>query len=588
MFSKEKINFLDFDIFSRRISFYYRNKEKFGSLFGFILTMLYIVISLIIFLIYLVKTLKREEVTSSDSSIYTNEIPSININKELFYFSFGLDDPTKYESFIDESIYYPEVFYIEEIRKNGQFIKQSETLLDIEKCNYTKFGKQYEQLLDKEELNNSYCLKDLNLTLKGGLNYNFLSYIKINIYPCINNSENNNHCKPKDIIDKYLTSTYFSFLSKDIGFNPFNYSFPVIPILQYLYTGIDKSILKEYLIYYGVTEINTEVGLFFDKIKKETYLKYIKDLHSFVFINNENYYPGKEIFTAKIMLEEQIYFQKRKFIKMSEVFSTTGGYMQIISTVFALIALLTKKFSLEQKLLNNLFNFNIKQRKIILCIEYKQKLDYKSLSKNNVKNFIPYEAKKSIVSKKSRRDSVIILNSNNNIRNNLGLMKRSVTMNNPNKNSLREIQSKNSAIKSKAESNDIFQRVSKFSKEKEDINNNIDPNINRSKVNMIMKEDDFDLNNIIGSQKYKKKKSRINFINDLKIFDTGRRSTVNFTIFDYYCLKKLKNKSTEIELFNFGINFFKSQMDIINFFNIIILTQIMRAKQTDNKEIFFE
>ena len=120
-------------------------------------------------------------------------------------------------------------------------------------------------------------------------------------------------------------------------------------------------------------------------------------------------------------------------------------------------------------------------------------------------------------------------------------------------------------------------------KENEQNNNNIiDQNINRSKVNMIMKEDDFNLNEIIGSQK--RKKSRFNFIDDLKIFDTGRRSTVNFTIFDYYCLKKIRNKKTEIDLFNFGINFFKSQMDIINFFNIIILTQILLAKSTDKKE----
>ena len=578
MFPQEKINFLDFDIYSRRISFYYRNKEKFGSVFGFFLTILYIVISIIIFLIYCFKTIKREEVTSSDSSIYTNKIPSIDINKELFYFSFGLDDPIKSKSFIDERIYYPEVLYIEEIRKNGQFIKQSETILDIGKCDYTKFGEQYIQLLDKEEFNNTYCLKDLNLTLKGGLNYNLLSYIKINIYPCINSTKNNNHCKPKNIIEKYLTSTYFSFLSTDIGFNPFNYSFPVIPILQYFYIGIDKSILKEYLIYYGVSEINTDIGLFFSDIKKETYLKYIKDFHSFSFIDNEKYYSGKEIFTAKIMLEEHIYFQKRTFTKMSEVLSITGGYMQVISTIFALIALLTKKFSLEQKLLNNLFNFNIKQRKIILCIEYKQKLDYNSLSKSNVKNFIPYEAKKSIVSKKSRRGSVLIMNSNNNLR---ALIKRSATMNNPNV-TLNDLNSQ-SQVKSRAESNDIFQRASKFSKEKEDNNNNIDQIINRSKVNMIMKEDDFNLNNINGSKKFRKK-SNFNIMKDLKLLDTGRRATVNFTIFDYYCLQKIKNKKTEIELFNFGINFFKSQMDIINFFNIIILTQIMLAKQTNNKE----
>ena len=47
MFQKQKLNFLDFDIYSRRISFYYKGKEKFGTTFGFILTISYIVLSLI-------------------------------------------------------------------------------------------------------------------------------------------------------------------------------------------------------------------------------------------------------------------------------------------------------------------------------------------------------------------------------------------------------------------------------------------------------------------------------------------------------------------------------------------------------------
>ena len=57
MFSSGKINYLDFDIYSRRISFFYKNKEKIGSTFGFILTVLYIIISVVIFLIYFIKFL---------------------------------------------------------------------------------------------------------------------------------------------------------------------------------------------------------------------------------------------------------------------------------------------------------------------------------------------------------------------------------------------------------------------------------------------------------------------------------------------------------------------------------------------------
>ena len=50
MFSHKKMAYLDFDIYSRRISFFFANKEKMGSTFGFLLTILYAIISVILFL----------------------------------------------------------------------------------------------------------------------------------------------------------------------------------------------------------------------------------------------------------------------------------------------------------------------------------------------------------------------------------------------------------------------------------------------------------------------------------------------------------------------------------------------------------
>jgi hypothetical protein len=94
-------NILDLDIYSRRISFFYRGKEKITSRFGFVLTLLYIIISFVIFFYYFFRTISRKDVTASDSTIYTDNIPSININHELFNLAFGLEHPTKISRFID-------------------------------------------------------------------------------------------------------------------------------------------------------------------------------------------------------------------------------------------------------------------------------------------------------------------------------------------------------------------------------------------------------------------------------------------------------------------------------------------------------
>ena len=580
MTPKQKLNYLDFDIYSRRISFYYKSKEKFGTLFGFILTISYIVLSLIIFIIHLVKTIRREEVTSSVLSIYPTEIPSIEINKDLFYISFGLEQSNQLSKYVDESIYHPEVLYIEQIKEKGEYKIKSETILNIERCNIEKFGDKYQNLLENEQLNSSYCLQDINVTLKGGFQFDEMSYIKINIYPCVNNSYNNNQCKSQDIINDYLDSSYFSVLIKDIGFSPFNFSFPTIPILQYYHTDLSKSILKKNIMYFGIVEINTDIGLLSNEIKTETYLKYTRDFNSFYLKDYEKNSQG-EILSAQIMIEDYIYYQKRIYTKITAALSATGGYMQFISTIFALIALFTKKFGLEQKLLNSLFNFNVKQRKIILSIEYKKKMDYNaSLEKGNENNYILYEPKKSIVSKKSRRESILILNTRNTITNqqNFSAFKRSVTMQNPNLTGIKGLnKSSSNDNASKNGPSELFQ---KMSKEKEELNN-------RSKVNMIVKDEELNFPQIIPESNSKKKKSKFNIFNDLKKLDKGRRTNITFNIFDYYCLRKINdNKDSEIELFNFGINFFKNQLDIINFFNIIILTQIMLTQQADKKQNF--
>ena len=56
------------------------------------------------------------------------------------------------------------------------------------------------------------------------------------------------HCKSKDIIEQYLSSTYISFQMEDFDISPTNYENPTIPIIQSLFTSFGKTlIVKEYI-----------------------------------------------------------------------------------------------------------------------------------------------------------------------------------------------------------------------------------------------------------------------------------------------------------------------------------------------------
>ena len=578
-------NILDLDIYSRRISFFYKGKEKITSKFGFVLTVLYIIISIAIFLYYFIRTILREDVTASDSTIFSNEIPSIKIDSEIFNLAFGLEHPTKITRFIDETIYYPEAYYIVMKKKNGNFVSNLKQRIKTERCGNLNSGNKFLNLLDKNELNNSYCLIDYdNIALKGGFKYTEIGYIRINIYPCVNNSNNNNHCKPRETIDKFFNNSYFSILAKDTAINPNNFSHPGNPLLLNTYTTVNKLIKKDYIVKFAITEIDTDVGFFTKQIKKGKYLKYSKDFSEFSFSYTDYYIPNKEILSLSIRLEDNINLHKRTYKKMAEVFATTGGYMQLMYSIFAIISLLTKKMNIEKKLLNSLFYFNIKQKKVILSIEYKKKLNYvtsntlidKTNSDNNLNtkimnlnnknkneniNFIPYLAKKSPMIKKYSK--VVKMEKNNrNEKINNELSRKSISF--ANLNNLKKLFNNRQNDASKDGLIEIT-KVQKNNMNEKTFIGNKKNNLNENNISKIFI------------------RSKSNESENIKQFKKENFCNIDFNIFEYYCFSNITKKRRQIELFKLAYSFFQSQMDIINFFNIIVLTQIMMKKQSDEK-----
>ena len=553
-------------------------------------------ISIAIFLYYFIRTICREDVTASDSTIFTDDIPSIDINSEIFNLAFGLEHPTKIARFIDETIYYPEAYYIENIKRNGNFVNNLKLRIKTERCGNLNSGNKFLKLLGTSELNNSYCLLDFNnISLKGGFKYTEIGYIKKNIYPCVNTSKNNNHCKPRDIIDKFFNNTYFSILAKDTALNPNNFTHPGIPILLNTYTTTNKMIKKDFVVKFAVTEIHTDLGFFSQNIKTEKYLKYNKDFSEFSVINSSNYLSGSEILSMSIRLEDNIFFQKRTYKKMAEVFATTGGYMQLIYSVFAIISLLTKKMNIEKKLLNNLFYFNVKQKKVILSIEYKKKLNYatsgtiiektnfdnetkpmKAITKvsdiNKNINYIPYLAKKSpMIRKYSKVNKIERINRNE--RFNRGSQRKSVSYAKYN-NFHKLFNGQNDA--SKDGLIDILNNLKNNNGIKQTL-------VNQNKISFNDQKQD-DLNNLQMNRLYIRSRSKEN--ENWKKIEKESFCNINFNIFEFYCFWKLTKKKDQIELFKLAFKFFKSQMDIINFFNNIILTQIMMKKQSNEKHNF--
>ena len=553
MRKNEGINLLDFDIYSNRISLFSNNRERIGSYFGLFLTIIYIMISIILIVFHLIDTVKRTEMRVYDSTTYSKNTPSINIDSNMINFAFGLEDRISSNRFVEPSIYYPEILYFDRVKlPGGEFQTVERKVLKFSRCSKEHFGKNYMDLLVENELNNSYCLDDFNLTLAGGFKYDRMSYIRIKIIPCVNKTENNFTCKSREEIDYYLTGGYISVLLKDIGLNPSNYSFPVTPTLQDLYTTIDKQMFRDFILNFRIDEIQTDTGLFYENIYKKNYLQFLNYEQSFYFRSEEEYYSGKQVCAIQIRLNDLIHIQRRSYKKLPEIFSIIGGYMQLLSTIFSLISLLISKLDLEVKIMNELFNFNIRENKMTMKIRTLK--DFALLkNKDYMKN--PYTNKKILFYQKiQNRNSVskknLILKSSNAlpIINNFSF------------------KNKDNLIENNKNNNNFYMTINNqnnilFTDKK---NNDLDNSKSRIKSSN---------NNPIYFKPLKIPLTQNNNINQYNKSITNENNTIQLNLFSYYCFGRICKKKIHIELFNIGITLYRKRMDIINVFTILLLTE---------------
>ena len=77
--------------------------------------------------------------------------------------------------------------------------------------------------------------------------------------------------------------------------------------MQNLKTNVDIIMCRESLIYLGIAEVQTDLGLFSQNLKIENFLEYRKYSQSFFYINKTEYHNGKEIFSGQKKLEELIH-----------------------------------------------------------------------------------------------------------------------------------------------------------------------------------------------------------------------------------------------------------------------------------------
>jgi len=543
----------DFDLFGKEPNLFYKGKEKKTTYFGSIISLLFFIIYLAFLIYKLNRMLNKTDVTFYDTFEYLENPPSIKLFSDIFYVGFALEHPITYDPFIDEGIYYPRAFFKNAQRNGDKWIIESKEI-ELERCKIEKFGKDFQDKLIHNSLDNLYCFKEMNETLQGHFSYNSYSYLFIQFFPCINSTDNNNNCKSIEEIDFYLNNSFIGFEMEDIQLTPNNYSYPIRGRNQDIYFTVGKKLYQEVHIFLQLVNIETDLDILgFDEIKtikKQQFLQFHSQYQMTNLLENNIYDTGESFSSVTIKLYDEIRTQSRTYTKIIEVLSDVGGFMEFIFLFLRIISSFSINTLYELSIVNNLFEFDL-DNKLILVRNKNQNIDIKLNKDDNI-----------YISNKS--EFKLLNNSDNN--KNLNEIKLKFNIDNHNLNHSKTLRIpiiyKNRNEKEKSSILSINEATNKNL-----IVNNVLKKIEHNK--------NYKSNNDLRGKKNDKKeeKKANNIIREIKIN--------RICLFLCFCYVK-KQQNRQIFLLNEGMKIFIEKMDILRIFKKVLKNE---KKPNENKII---
>ena len=400
------------DLYGKEPDFYYKHYTTKTTWTGRIFTFLYFGVYIAFFVYKIERMANRKDVIFYDTNSNRGETPSIYLNKELFYAAFAFDNPLTNIPFIDEKLYTISGQYIVQTKENDE-IKKDIKNFTFKPCEVSDFGSNYQNIMAKKNIIQMLCPENVSFVLEGYYTMEKYSYVKLNFRKCVNTTENNNHCYPPETIDQYLQVMKIDTKLQDIELMPQDYENPV----RYLEREISGTSIQGFFpqisVEMKIVTIETDNNIIgfesLTNLKIDKYLKYdTKTIsaipsNSLIFQSEDEKNNLNEII---IQLSSNILYQKRTYTKLIDALGDVGGLMEITNMIFSVICYLIVNILYNKSLVNNLFNFDLSKKLVIL----KFKINNKNIDTNDNNEIIPknkLEVKENLIIKKQTRKNKI-------------------------------------------------------------------------------------------------------------------------------------------------------------------------------------
>ena len=345
------MNFIKYlDFFSIKFNFYTNNQPNYQNTFGGIMSIIYILCCIGIFILFSYDDLFGLNPITSMSEIPESKSNIVNMNEEKIWIPFRI--VTENKKFIDHRDilnifpYYVEGNYNEKIGMDLKF-----RLLNYKLCNETSMINNTDHFKIDVPLNELFCIEKGEFSFGGSWNRDFINYLEINLFLCQNgvtfDSLDPRCSKMVDFIKKINSSLSFEFFYPVVQFQPTNYKIPMSLIYKNYNYKLSTDSYKNEKLYIREHILSDDRNIIRSNPKNISCwglsALYGNDYYVQNEINSILKINSSKIYTLEIYLDDGLIYYTRKYKNIFLIISN-------VFPIFRFVLYFFKKFSQHVKI----------------------------------------------------------------------------------------------------------------------------------------------------------------------------------------------------------------------------------------------
>ena len=227
------------DFFGTKFHFYVGGNPNDNSIFGGIMSLIFFIIAIIMFILLSYDDLHKLNPIAEESEVPGGEIKIVNFHEQKIWIPWRM--VTYEEEFLDHrGILHPVISFIEGKWDSTFGMNLTYHTLNYKLCNETSMANKSEAYKIPIPLNEIFCIDNDDIPWGGSWHGDILYYVEVNLFLCeegMDFDSNDPRCtKMNELLKHRNTSWLFEFFYPVIQFEPTNYNMPISVLYRsYMY-----------------------------------------------------------------------------------------------------------------------------------------------------------------------------------------------------------------------------------------------------------------------------------------------------------------------------------------------------------------